>query len=107
MIPRYNSNFSKSYTSGFYKNQNENYNNIPMILFDTVETLKQLPINMGGQNNTYCDIDVIWKSLSNDKKDFKIFPNKFLPAHFNKGNTGLCFLFSCFASIAGVPGLIF
>ena len=103
----YNSNFSKSYTSGFYKNQNEYYNYTPKISFDIVETFKQLPIYMGDENNTdYAYIDVNWLSLSN-YKGLKIFPNKFQPANFNQGNTGLCFLFSCLASIAGVPGLIY
>ena len=54
----------------------------------------------------YKYIDVYWISLSN-YNDYYIFPSKFLPANFNQGNTGLCFLFSCLASIAGVPGLIY
>ena len=99
-----NTPFSKSYTSGFYENKNNNYSKIPMIsiqnIFDTVEKLPQLPNSMENF------IDVNWKSLSN-YRDYKIFPDSFKPENFNQGSTGLCFLFSCLASIAGVPGLIY
>ena len=44
MYSGYNNNYSKSYTSGFYKNKNENYDNKQMISFDSVEKLKQFPV---------------------------------------------------------------
>jgi len=71
------------------------------LVFNDIENLEKLPISEGLYKR------VVWKSLSDDDLDeFYIFPKEFKPENFNQGNTGLCFLFSCLASIAGVPGLI-
>lgn len=102
-----NNNLYNTYSGGFYyKNFNQNTWEMASakkyLGFNDIENLKVLPIS---QNDHQVDINVEWISLSN-LYDFYIFPKKFKPEHFDQGNTGLCFFFSCLASIAGVPGLI-
>lgn len=106
---RYNT-LRNSYTSGFYNSKNKYNYKMPIkpiekvvnFNFDDVEKLTHLPT----YNEDY-EVKVKWISLSKKNNNFKIFPDKFLPENFNQGDTGLCFFFSCLASIAGIPGLIY
>lgn len=100
--------FGKTYSSGFYKNTISNNNKRSMtpiksnnnFNFNIVEKLTNLP----DIEDNYTNVE--WISLSDFDNKFDIFPKKFLPENFDQGTTGLCFLFSCLASIAGVPRLI-
>ena len=104
MISNYEDPYSdESFLAGlnYYNNrQIPSVNRNKYFNFDSVEKLTNLP-NFPGNY-----IEVEWKKLSIFNNKFVIFPEKFKPENFNQGNTGLCFLFSCLASIAGVPGLI-
>lgn len=96
----FNSNFDDFNPLDSFKTPTTSVKKPNYYTFEYIENLQSLPYTENNYNK------VEWKKLSSLKTKFIIFPNTFKHENFNQGCTGLCFLFSCLASIATKPGLI-